>query len=76
MLLFYRLISITFCFLLKTDLLFANNIVEQPALLYSNNMVLLFFPSFILHRCLLFALYNFMFQSPVSPGFEVGTIST
>ena len=33
------------------------------------------FPSFILHRCLLFAFYNFMFQSPVSPGFEAWPIS-
>lgn len=38
-----KLISMPFCFLLKTDLLFAYNIAEQHALLYSNNMVLLSF---------------------------------
>lgn len=41
-------------------------------MLSSNNTVFLSFTPFILHLCCFFS-YNFMFQSPLSPGFEVGT---
>lgn len=70
-----KLISIPFCFLLKTD-------YSLIILLSSMHCFILItwfsylFPSFAVHRCLLFALYRFMCQSPVSPGFEVGTSST